>query len=351
LSKQICVASVVGIGDLKDRLREQHDSHHLGVDRTLHLALERFGSSVSKKDVEEVVKECHVCRRVDPAPVRWETGHVDVDEDWYRLATDITHYKGVPYLTVIDCGPSRLAIWRRLTNESSSAVSKQLDHIFCERGAPVEMLSDNGPCYRSLNSLLEKWGINQIYSCAYRASGNGLIERNHRTIKRMLARSGGTVNDMLYWYNNSPHADGVVPFRKLFSYEPQKPVATEGAKRDTSLNPYKVGDQVYVKPANVRCTSVWKVGNITALVSNTAVKVDNMTRHVGDIRFCWRPDKHAPSLLDCEIDISNRLEQESVVNSEHQCEDNSDNVEDDDCRSSRPVRARKPPDFYVAGFT
>jgi hypothetical protein len=54
LGKQVCVASVTGVVDLKDRLREQHDSHHLGVDRTLHLALERFGSVCRKKMLKKL---------------------------------------------------------------------------------------------------------------------------------------------------------------------------------------------------------------------------------------------------------------------------------------------------------
>ncbi|XP_067940533.1 uncharacterized protein [Watersipora subatra] len=303
---------VSGLSEMlvKRRLNLLYDL--ISVDRTWYLATERWGPTVKKKDIEEVVKHCHVCKRVDPAPAHWETGQVDMESDWYRLATDITHYQGIPYLTVIGCGPSRLAIWRKLRNETSPAVMEQLDHIFCERGSPVEILSDNGPCYRSFKPLLDKWGINHIYSCAFRASGNGVIKRNYRNIKRMLACSDGTVNDMLYWYNNFSNADGVVPFRRLFNYNPQKQETTRiSAKRDISLNPYKVGDQVYVKPGNAKCTSVWKTGKVTSLVSNTAVKVDDKTRHIRDIRFCWRVDKQ-PATLDCELDIANTNTNEST---------------------------------------
>ncbi|XP_067932922.1 uncharacterized protein [Watersipora subatra] len=263
------------------------------------ITTERWRPTVKKKDIEEVVKHFHVCKRIDPAPAHWKTGQVDVESDWYHLATDITHYQGIPYLTVIDCGPSRFAAWRKLRNETYSVVMEQLDHIFCQRGSPVKIFSDNGSCYRSFKPLLDKWVVNHIYSCAYRASGNGVIERNHRTIKRMLARSGGTLNDKLYWYNNSINADGVVPFRRLFYDNPQKQETTRiSAKRDISLNLYKVGDQVYVKPGNAKCTSVWKTGKVTSLVSNTAVKVDDMNHYIGDIRFCWRVDKQSAT-LDC----------------------------------------------------
>lgn len=42
---------------------------------------------------------------------------------------DITHYKGMPYLSLIYCSPSRFTI--------------------CERGVPEELLIDNDPTFRN----------------------------------------------------------------------------------------------------------------------------------------------------------------------------------------------------------
>ncbi|XP_067932885.1 uncharacterized protein [Watersipora subatra] len=293
LEKRVCAVNLMTSDSIEGKLRDLHEAHHLGVDCAWYLAKERWEPTV-KKDIEEVLKHCHVCERVGPAPAHWETGQVDVESDWYRLATDVTHYQGIPYLTVIVCGLS---------------------------------------------------------SCAYKASGNGMIERNHRTIKH----TGGTVNDMLYWYNNSPNADGVVPFRRLFNYNPQKQETTRiSAKRNISLIPYKVGDQVYVKPGNAKCTSVLKTGKVTSLVSNTAVKVDDMTRHIGDTRFCWRVDKQ-PATLDCELDIANTNTNESTeglinVKTSPVTRDSHNNYSTAAKNATRPARARKLPDFYVAGF-
>lgn len=341
LNERTCSVNAL-VPDIIDNLRTLHDTHHLGVDRTLHLAQGRWGSAVCRKDVLQIIEACQVCKRVDPAPVHWEPGHIDVVDDWHRLATDITHYNGNPYLTVIDCGPSRYAVWRKLKNETSAAVMEQLEHIFSERGSPVELLSDNGPCFRALKPLLQRWNVCQLFSSAYRASCNGIIERNHRTIKRMLARSGGSVNDMLYWYNNSPNAKGIVPFNKLFSYTPQRLEGTGSVGRDTNLNPYRVGDQVYVKPGDVKCTTVWKTGTVTSLVSNTTVKVDRMTRHIGDIRFCWRPE--LPEKVHNVEVILNDIH-EPPANTETDIDDSTQAVE-----PSRPVRNRKTPDFYIAGL-
>ena len=78
--------------------------------------------------------------------------------------------------------------------------------IFRERGPPNELLYDNGKCFRSdkLQHLCSTWNVVVRYRCAYRPSGNGIVERNHRTIKRMAARTKGDVLDMVFYYNITP---------------------------------------------------------------------------------------------------------------------------------------------------
>ena len=127
-------------------------------------------------------------------------------DNWQRLAVDVTHYNRVCYLTCVDCGPSRFAIWRRIHDESATSIVAELEMIIRERGPPEQILMDNGLSFRStaIRKLLDKWHIQSIYRCAYRAEGNGVVERNHRTIKRMAARSNNSVLDMVHWYNTTP---------------------------------------------------------------------------------------------------------------------------------------------------
>ena len=87
---------------------------------------------MKREDEVRVVKECQVCRIVDPAPVRWDQGGLSVDKTWSRLASDITHYGSIPNLTLIDCGPGRFSIWRKLRNETSEAVIRLIEQIFYE---------------------------------------------------------------------------------------------------------------------------------------------------------------------------------------------------------------------------
>ena len=72
-----------------------------------------------------------------------------------------------------------------------------------------------------------------------------MVERNHRTIKRMVARTGHSVNKMVFFYNNSPkHGldDNSVPSRRLYKY--CSDVNQLFGKVDRELkdvgNPYKI---------------------------------------------------------------------------------------------------------------
>ena len=137
------------------------NTHHLGVTRTLHLVRRQLGKQISRKMVSKVVKSCRQCQRIDPAPVRWETGKLEVEETWQRLAMDVTHVHNELYLTFVDCGPGRLAVWQKLRNETALTISAHLETLFCERGPPREMLCDNGPAFRSqeVAMVLNKWNV------------------------------------------------------------------------------------------------------------------------------------------------------------------------------------------------
>ena len=53
---------------------------------------------------------------------------------------DITYCVGQHYLTLIDCGPSRFAIWCRLQMQMSESMIEQLESVFCEHGSLEEIL-------------------------------------------------------------------------------------------------------------------------------------------------------------------------------------------------------------------
>jgi transposase InsO family protein/ribonuclease HI len=273
-------------------LEELHRQHHFGVQRTLHLA-RQVNSNVTREEVERVVKACGPCNSIDPTPMKWKKGHLHVTNCWERVAIDTTHYGGEVYLTLIDCGPSRYTVWRRINSESASVVVAVLQSIFIEFGPPTEILLDNSATFRSaeVQQLFQKWAVRARFRCAYRPSGNGLVERIHRTVKRVAARSGISPKEATFWYNlapmdgNSESAPSTVLFSSNYRWRnPSSSVAVSLCPSSGGGGPFCVGDLVYVKPSPMRCTTQWPTGRVTAILSEHAVEVDGIPRHVADCR-------------------------------------------------------------------
>ena len=268
-----------------------HSKHHFGVDRTLYLA-RLVDPSVARRDVKKCVQSCQRCRSIDPAPARHEAGSLSVNENWSRLAVDVTHYRGKAYLTMVDCGPSRFAVWRQLSSERAVEVVRVLEEIFRERGPVVELLMDNGASFRSqlLVDLCKRWNVQRYYRAAYRPSGNGIAERLHRTIKRTAERSGCSVMEAVFWYNMAPKKgtdSQTVPSSMLHTYVWRHPMLPNEVKASDGGD-WCIGDRVWVKPENARCTSQWRIGRITRVISVNNVEVDGIPRHVLDIRSVRR---------------------------------------------------------------
>ena len=229
------------------------------------------------------------CRSIDPTPIRWEGGELSVCENGVRISCDVTHYKGTLFLTLVDSGPSRFAAWKPIQNESAQSVCQAFLSYFREMGPPHEILLDNSSTFKSisLRELCASWGVQMIYRAAYRPSGNAIVERNHRTVKRMAARSGGDILDAVFWYNYLPR-EGMdptsSPSRHLFRHRCRNPMERPRESRQREQPGFSQGDTVFVKPPGARCTTRWKEGRVTRVTPAGAVEVDGVHRHVGDIR-------------------------------------------------------------------
>ena len=318
--------------------RIHHASGHPGVRRTLYFA-KRANVQVTRRVVQSVVSSCQTCRSIDPAPEKWTGGHLAVETVWDRVAIDVTHFRGRLYLTVLDCGPSRFAIWRPLRFESATYVIAELLSIFCERGPPSELLADNATVFhsRAFLAFVSEWGTRVRYRAAHVPSGNGIVERNHRSVKVIAARKECDVTEAVYLYNVTPRddtTDEAAPASVLYRYRVRvkavDPVRTEDADRGGSR--YRVGDAVWVKPPRGRCDDRYDQGEVTGQVSTQTVEVDGVPRHVRHLRpRTARADPPQQEESDDEGPLLVRLPEEERVEvgqGEGQCR-----------RSQRTVRA------------
>ena len=165
--------------------------HHMGVERTLYLVW-KVDSHIKWEEVQKVVKNCVQCQSIDPAPNIHDPGEIGTLKNWTRLAIDIIHYCGGAYLSMIDCRPGRLAIWRELHAESASAVAEELEKVMLEHGPVKEVIMDNCTVLRSeiFQTMLKKWNIRSYYRAAHRPGGNGIVEQHHWTVKAIAERGG-----------------------------------------------------------------------------------------------------------------------------------------------------------------
>ena len=290
-------------GDVMQAIaRKQQEAGHPGVRRTLYFARRDIARSVTRGIAQSAVAQCQICQSVDPAPVKWRHGNLDVLKTWWRLAIDITHFNGQSYLTVVDCGPSRFSLWRPLRRTDTANVAEELERIFCERGAPVEILGDNDTAFRSRGfaALASRWGVR--FRAVYWPSGNSIVERNHRTVKVIAARKQCSVAEALHLYNISPRetesgnktpasgseyqvrdcvrASPGTGNYEVMSARRERP-STEGTS--TSAN-YAEGDMVWTRKPGARCTEKSRPGVVTKIASRQVIEVDGTPWHIRDVR-------------------------------------------------------------------
>eukprot|EP00096_Caligus_rogercresseyi_P016665 TRINITY_DN944_c0_g1_i3.p1 TRINITY_DN944_c0_g1~~TRINITY_DN944_c0_g1_i3.p1 ORF type:complete len:942 (+),score=61.63 TRINITY_DN944_c0_g1_i3:649-3474(+) len=270
-------------------IRRIHEMSHRGVDGTLHF-VKKVMPEVSRFEVEEVVKSCEECQSIDPASRVAGNGKLSVPANWARIAVDITHVGTKKFLTAVDCGPSRFAIWKEVEQESEKEVVKALEETFAGYGPPLEILCDNGKSFRSkgLSSLCERWGVILTFRCAYKPSGNGVVERNHRTIKTMASRTKKPIQQCVFWYNATPGGEyNRPPSVELFGKEYRNPFLTPNKQPPSQIESegdLTVGESVWVKPPGARCSSKWASGIVTKVNSGFNIEVDDVPRHRTHIR-------------------------------------------------------------------
>ena len=283
-------------------ITEVHErAGHPGIRRTWYFARRDIAPTITRSQVRAVVQHCDVCRSIDPAPVTWRHGSLEVPETWQRLAIDVTHYQHQSYLTVIDCGPSRFGLWRQLRRPDAENVVSHLEAILCERGAPSEILCDNDTVFRGrhFGAFAVKWGVLLRFRAAYEPGGNGIVERHHRTVKVIAARKQCSIPEAVHLYNVSPRdSDSAsdAPVGRIYRYTVRDCVGSAGRQLSVSASDGRgigrqgsdgsepaaprgtgelaAGDAVWVRRRGTRCTDVSEPGVVSSVVSPQVVVVD-----------------------------------------------------------------------------
>ena len=288
----------------RNEIEQIHSQNHFGVKRTLELAQIRFGQEIVSENVQDIIDKCESCAKICPAVRnRAQKGHLTSSTVWEWLSIDLCHFGRKTYLTVID-NASRFCIWRQIRNQSSKEVCHQLGLIFTDMGAPEFLLSDNAAVFhsREMKILMNEWEIEHIFSCAYRPQGNGIIERNHKTIKIMATRSGNSVEKCAFWYNVTRGDRNHSPHELLFHVKPRIPGVRSIRERNCvelelqedrseemkniERNPFVLGDRVYLRSSGM-CSDPWTGPHIVTKIKSAVsleIDEDGITRHISHVR-------------------------------------------------------------------
>ncbi|KAF0292808.1 uncharacterized protein FJT64_009282 [Amphibalanus amphitrite] len=148
---------------------------------------------------------------------------------WERLMVDIIgpmHGPPTERYGIVLCDLySRWPEVALCSDATASTIIQFLETLFACEGLPLELISDNGPAFRSaeLRAFLTKCGVRQTFSSPYSPQTCGLVERLNRTIKgaiqsARLAREPRSpyLRRFLGEYRATPHpATGETPFRLM----------------------------------------------------------------------------------------------------------------------------------------
>ncbi|XP_047141003.1 uncharacterized protein LOC124816045 [Hydra vulgaris] len=200
------------------QIKKVHSIAHMGVSKSMKL-FSPAGIHVSRDTVKQIVAECDECNSIGPNVISWDKGNLAVSKVWERVACEVTHVDSLLYLTCIDCGPSRYTLLTQLSDESVTMVVQSLETIWSSLGPPSEILLDNSKSFRSqtMQAMALKWEIIIIYRAVEKPSGNGIVERVHRTVKRINARAKCGIPMSVFLINNVPSKHGT-PF-EIFCHQ------------------------------------------------------------------------------------------------------------------------------------
>ena len=104
---------------------------------------------------------CNLCQEHSHRNVRDVTLPREIPiQAWTTIQMDLFTLEGHTFLLVVDM-TSRFPIVRILNSETTKSVLNALKGVYCNFGLPKKVLTDNGPCFRSVdfNEFHTKLGV------------------------------------------------------------------------------------------------------------------------------------------------------------------------------------------------
>ncbi|XP_055611491.1 uncharacterized protein K02A2.6-like [Uranotaenia lowii] len=292
-------------------LKDLHTAH-LGIVKMKGLARSFVYWPRIDADIEQTVKSCADCARQAHSPPKYSEHHWEYPKGpWERIHVDYAGpVAGSMLLIVVDAYSKWLEV--KVTNSTTTAATIAImDEMFARYGAPVTVVSDNGPQFTAaeFKEFLKNSGVKfHKLSAPYHPATNGQAERYVQTTKDALKSMNTNasslqshLNNFLQQYRRAPHATtGEAPcklflrrnFRTRFDLlKPEDVQQRVSTKQQADFEPnyrtFSVGQQVYFLSGNSRMDK-WIPGVIAARLGDLHYQIEfngkPFKRHVDQMR-------------------------------------------------------------------
>ena len=235
---------------------------HLGAEKTLAKAKERFYWPGMQRDVVDWCRTCSACatRKTAPQRNRAPLQTVKAGYPMQVVAVDIMgplpeSPAGNSYVLVAGDYFTKWVEVYAIPNQEAATVAKKLtDELFCRFSPPERLHSDQGRQFESelIQEVCKLLQIKKTRTTPYHPQCDGLVERFNRTLLNMLATT--TKDHPFDWeeqlprvclaYNSSVHSStGYTPFFLMFGRQAKMPVDLmygTGNQRDLPISDYVV---------------------------------------------------------------------------------------------------------------
>ncbi|XP_055633675.1 uncharacterized protein K02A2.6-like [Toxorhynchites rutilus septentrionalis] len=297
---------------LREAILNDLHAAHIGVVKMKGLARSFVYWPRIDADIERTAKSCTECARHAPAPPKFSSHHWEYPNGpWERIPVDYAGpVAGAMLLIVVDAYSKWVEV-KIATSTTAAATINILDTLFAAYGAPITLVSDNGPQFTAeeFKTFLQRGGVKyHKFSAPYHPATNGQAERYVQTIKRALKAMGTTtntlqanINEFLQQYRKAPHAETGESPAKLFLgrnirtrldlVRPLDASTKVSEKQQASFNSsfrsFTPGQRVYCLSGNPRMDK-WIPGIIAARLGDLHYDIiyegKHLKRHIDQIR-------------------------------------------------------------------
>jgi len=209
---------VVPTAQREDTLQRLHDAHQ-GISATLHRARRTVYWPKLQDDITELVGRCFECQtHAKKKPSTCER-QLQASRPMEILAMDIMEIDRAHFLVCIDFFSGYLMV-DRINSLTSDAVITVLTKNFQRFGLCENILSDNGPCFKSekLGHFCNRLDLKHITSSPHYHQSNGRVERAIQTVKQLWKKTKNSIEIMngIIAYHDTPISHSMPSPAELF---------------------------------------------------------------------------------------------------------------------------------------